>query len=246
MDVVLHYKNQQGPLQDLIAVAEKALEDFPCAPLPRFTPWYPTDSTLPLTPRKRPPVILPEEAERIEGGLCSSQPLVASQGYDCTVGLLEFCTRPGRARTLQRASSLQAGPTRCQDSASEGGRGFRRSWSVSVPGRMLGQEIHPLSGPLRGVVEGLGLHSLQRAKWVIEESNCSRVRLEHTWEALSRAMRRCMLPSCHANIQRDTGQIWVFCDIVYCEYIGHFLKEQLRLVGAINLVVHKHGTIFSM
>lgn len=247
MDVLLHYRRQNN-LPQLLEIAEKAIEKFPTRPLPRFKPWFPhSDSKPPLTPTTIPPVISPNEVARIEHVLFASQPLVASQSYDCTDGLQEFCTDLKRHRFSHRASSvhLEAAVLSEERTFNEA-REFKRSWSVSVPGRLLGENVQPFSKEFQQVLEGFQLHSLQRAKWVIEECNCKGMDLESVWTLLSRAMRHSKLPTCNANIQRDLGQIWIFCDILYCEYVANFLKQHFQLAGKLSLVVHKHGNIFSM
>lgn len=66
------------------------------------------------------------------------------------------------------------------------------------------------------------------------------------WRTLSRLARTSCLPSCNANIQRERGEIWVFCDVLHSEQVGRFLKEELRLSGRIDLSVRRLGNVFSM
>lgn len=66
------------------------------------------------------------------------------------------------------------------------------------------------------------------------------------WRTLSRSARTSCLPSCNANIQRERGEIWVFCDVLHSEQVGRFLKEELRLSGRIGLSVRRLGNVFSM
>uniref|UniRef100_A0A665VK12 Shieldin complex subunit 3 n=1 Tax=Echeneis naucrates TaxID=173247 RepID=A0A665VK12_ECHNA len=92
-----------------------------------------------------------------------------------------------------------------------------------------------------------GLHLRQRAKWVIGEDNCGMTQdMEQVWLTLSRLVRSAQLPTCNANIQREWAEIWVFCDVIYSEQVGWFLKDKLRLLGRISLSVHGAGNIFSM
>uniref|UniRef100_A0A8C9SHJ1 Zgc:101664 n=1 Tax=Scleropages formosus TaxID=113540 RepID=A0A8C9SHJ1_SCLFO len=155
-------------LSNLVNIAEKSLEEFPCRTIPPFTPWFPS------------------------------------------------------------------------------GRCAMRSWSVFKQGSAFNKTIHPFSGHFQKVVERFRLHSLQRAKWIIAELNCVTSSLEDVWTVLTRTMRQSKLPTCNANIQRDLAQIWVFCDVLYSEYVGHFLKREFKLTGQISLSVHKQGAVFSM
>ncbi|XP_061585760.1 shieldin complex subunit 3 [Cololabis saira] len=120
----------------------------------------------------------------------------------------------------------------------------RRSWSVSVQRGLPG----PASpSPSRSFGRVMSLHKLlplQRARWTIRDQNCRD--LEKVWRCLSRCVRGARLPTCNANIQRPLAEIWVFCDVVYAEQVGRFLKEELRLRGGIELSVQRRGSVFSM
>jgi hypothetical protein len=122
----------------------------------------------------------------------------------------------------------------------------RRSWSVSLPSNSCAEKIFPLSKKLQDSLKNLNLHSLYRARWIIEHTVCNNQTLEDIWIKLNHVIRHNELPSCNATIQRHLGQIWVFCDVMYCEYVGNLLKGKLALNGKINLFVHKYGVIFSM
>ncbi|KAM3842748.1 shieldin complex subunit 3 [Diretmus argenteus] len=123
----------------------------------------------------------------------------------------------------------------------------KRSWSVFPQKGVLVQNAQSMSKQFHRMVGNHKLHLRQRAKWVICQQNCGAPGdIEQVWRDLSRAVRRCRLPTCNANIQRDQAEIWVFCDVLYCESVGKYLKEELQLSGNIRLSVHKLGTIFSL
>lgn len=66
------------------------------------------------------------------------------------------------------------------------------------------------------------------------------------WRSVSRFIQTSQLPSCNANIQREQAEIWVFCDVLHSEQVGHFLKDKLQLYGKICLTVHRRGSILSI
>nr|XP_061804467.1 shieldin complex subunit 3 [Nerophis lumbriciformis] len=120
----------------------------------------------------------------------------------------------------------------------------KRSWNVlaSKGGR---QRMPSLSRRFYRTLSAHALHPHQRSKWVISQQNCGAARdIEQVWRALSRAAQRAGLPTCNANIQRERAEIWVFCDVMYSEQVGHFLKERLQLSGNIALSVHRLGDVF--
>ncbi|NXN87303.1 SHLD3 protein, partial [Bombycilla garrulus] len=121
-----------------------------------------------------------------------------------------------------------------------------KSWSVSLPSAKLKEKIHPLPQELQNNLERLKLHVFCRAKWIIEQSVCKNQNLEDIWIKLNRLIKQNELPSCNVTIQRSMGQIWIFCDILYCEYVRNILRENLSLTDKINLLVHKYGIIFSL
>ncbi|XP_066098314.1 shieldin complex subunit 3 [Saccopteryx bilineata] len=247
-EVILHYRPYESDPTQLLKIAEKAIQDFPTRPLSRFIPWFPHDGTkLPLKPKRLPPVISEEAAEYVKQYLTISEHDVKSQSYDCTVALLEF--RPNlKEKHLIRSHTLNEQTTSGNlDKESGGGKWHKkRSWSVSVPSRNCTENIFPLSKKLQDRLKALNLHSFYRARWTIENINCNNQTLEDIWAQLNRIIRHNELPSCNATIQRHLGQIWVFCDIMYCEYVGNLLKGKLTLTGKIHLFVHKYGVIFSI
>lgn len=248
-EVILHYRAYESDPTQLLKVAEKAIQDFPTHPLSRFIPWFPHDgSKLPLKPKRSPPVISEEAAEDVKQSLTISEHDVKSQSYDCTVALLEFQPNLKEKKHLLRSHTLnEQTASGNRDEQSEKGKPHKkRSWSVSLPSRNCTGDIFPLSKKLQDSVKALDLHLFYRARWTIDHTICNNQTLEDIWAKLNRIIRHNELPSCNATIQRHLGQIWVFCDVMYCEYVGNLLKGRLALTGKINLFVRKHGIIFSM
>ncbi|XP_054434399.1 shieldin complex subunit 3 [Pteronotus mesoamericanus] len=248
-EVILHYRPHESDPTQLLKNAEKAIQDFPTHPLLRFIPWFPYDeSKLPLKPKRSPPVISEEAAEDVKRYLTISEYDVKSQSYDCTVALLEFQPNLKEKQHLIRSHTLNEQTTSGNlDKQSEKGKWHKkRSWSVSLPSRNHTKNICPLSKKLQDSLKALNLHSFYRGRWTIEHAVCNNQTLEDIWVKLNQIIRHNELPSCNATIQRHLGQIWVFCDIMYCEYVGSLLKGRLAITGKINLFVHKYGVIFSM
>uniref|UniRef100_A0A674BQV3 Zgc:101664 n=1 Tax=Salmo trutta TaxID=8032 RepID=A0A674BQV3_SALTR len=125
-------------------------------------------------------------------------------------------------------------------------REVKRSWSVFSQRGLYIHNTLTFSKQFHKVVWKHGLHMRQRAKWVIDKLNFVTGDIEHTWRGLNRAIRNSMLPTCNANIQRDLTQICVFCDVLYCEYVGNYLKEEFQVTGQITLFVHRLGDIFTL
>lgn len=247
-EVILHYRPYEKDPTQLAEIAEKAIQDFPSHPLSRFIPWFPQDgSKLPLKPKRLPPVISGEAAENVRQYLTISEPSVKSQSYDCTLDLLEFQPSLKTQHLIQ--SHMLNEPNNSGNLDRDSGKGKqhrKRSWSVSLASKHCAENIFPLSKKLQARLKTLHLHSLHRGRWTLEYSVCNNQTLEDVWTKLNRLIRHNELPSCNATIQRQLGQIWVFCDMMYCEYVGSLLKERLSLIGKINLFVHKYGVIFSM
>lgn len=248
-EIILHYRAYESDPTQLLKIAEKAIQDFPTRPLSRFIPWFPHDgSKLPLKPKRSPPVISEEATEDVKQHLAISEYDVKSQSYDCTVALLEFQPNLKEKKHVIRSHTLNEQTTSGNlDKQSEKGEQHKqRSWSVSLPSKNCTEDIFPLSKKLQDSIKALGLHLFYRARWTIDQTVCNNQTLEDIWAKLNRIIRHNELPSCNATIQRHLGQIWVFCDILYCEYVGNLLKGRLALTGKINLFVRKHGIIFSM
>ncbi|XP_034379096.1 shieldin complex subunit 3 [Arvicanthis niloticus] len=247
-EVILHYRPYENDPRLLAKIAENVIQDFPIHPLSRFIPWFPhNESKLPLKPKKLPPVISEEAAENVKQYLDISEPSVKSQSYDCTVDLLEFQPSSEMQHFIQSHTlKEQTNSANLDKNSGKEKQLKKRSWSVSLASKHCPKKIFPLSRKLQATLKTLHLHSLHRARWTLEYSVCNNQTLEDIWTKLNHLIRHNELPSCNANIQRQLGQIWVFCDIKYCEYVGNLLKERLSLIGKINLFVHKYGVIFNM
>ncbi|XP_031301931.1 shieldin complex subunit 3 [Camelus dromedarius] len=247
-EVIIHYRPSERDPTQLPKIAEKAIQDFPTRPLSRFIPWFPHDESKLLKPRRSPPVISEEAAEDMRQYLTISEHDVKSQSYDCTVDLLEFQPNLTKKRHLIQSHTLseQTNPGNLDERTEKGRQHKRRSWSVSLPSSNCTENIFPLSKKLQDSLKALNLHSFYRARWIIEHTVCNNQSLEDIWAKLNRIIRHNELPSCNATIQRHLGEIWVFCDVMYCEYVGNLLKGRLALTGEISLFVNKYGVIFSM
>ncbi|NXN95204.1 SHLD3 protein, partial [Rhinopomastus cyanomelas] len=248
-EVVLHYRPHQRDLVKLQKIAEAAVKEFPIHQLPRFTPYFPNDVyKLPLKPKKQPPVISCEEAEELEKLSALSEYVTGSSDYDCTKNLLEFQPNMKRGQTLIQAQTTHRSISleNQAEPPPNGEQSLTRSWSISFPSPKLKEKILPLSQELQNKLERLKLHVFYRAKWTIEQSGCNNQNLEDLWIKLNRLIKQNELPSCNVTIQRSVGQIWVFCDILYCEYVRNILREKLSLTDKINLFVHKFGIILSL
>ncbi|KAM7391013.1 hypothetical protein PAMP_021731 [Pampus punctatissimus] len=214
-DVVLHYQpGSADGLATLLKRTQKLLEPFSCRPPPVFTPWFPATPghQLPIRPAKPAPVIT------------SSAQILASDSRPHTHTV--------EAVTERRHDCLHAP----RDVLTR--EGFTRSWSVFAQKGVLLQSSQSLSKHFHHMVSTHRLHLRQRAKWVIAQHNCGEAAdIEQVWRALSRSVRSSRLPTCNANIQRDRAEIWVFCDVLYSEQVGRFLKDELQLTGRISLSV---------
>ncbi|XP_040897622.1 shieldin complex subunit 3 [Toxotes jaculatrix] len=270
-DVVLHYQSGSADgLSSLLERTEKLLEPFPCRTPPAFAPWFPTttaDRRLPIRPAKPAPVItsssdvlisdnrphphttvtesLPKnKLQRPKAEKCYDAETTRSPPEKNPNHLLpaSLCQKPERRVTrLLPETQPQKDRDGCTHSP------IKRSWSVFTPRGVLLQSTQPLSKHFDHMVSVHGLHLQQRAKWVISEHNCGASQdVEQVWRTLTRSARSPRLPTCNANIQRDRAEIWVFCDVLYSEQVGRFLKEELQLSGRISLSVHRLGNIFSM
>ncbi|XP_007951051.1 shieldin complex subunit 3 [Orycteropus afer afer] len=246
-EVILHYRPYENDPTQLPKIVEKVIQDFPTRPLSRFIPWFPYDgSKLALKPERSPPVISEEAAEDVKRNLITLKHDVKSQSYDCTVDLLEFQPNLKIKKDLTRSHALdeRTSSGNLDKQSGKEKQHLQRSWSVSVSSNNCTKKIFPLSKKLQDSLKALNLHAFYRGRWTIEHTICDN--LEDIWAKLNRLIRHSELPSCNATIQRHLGQIWVFCDIMYCEYVGNLLKERLALTGKMNLFVHKCGVIFSM
>ncbi|XP_016846376.1 shieldin complex subunit 3 [Anolis carolinensis] len=246
MDVVLHYRPWQRDPALLQKIAEEALKEFPIRQLPSFIPWFPSDlCNLPLKPKTKPPVISVEEAEQLKQHHALLETVCGSLYYDCTEELKEFHPDTKAVQYLQTEQGKIKSSSLGKQSTSDK-QTFRRSWSVSLTNSELKDKILPLSIELQKTLQKLKLHVFYRAQWIIEPSILNNQTLEDVWTKLIRMIKHDELPSCNATVQRSKGQILIFCDILYCEYIASNLREKLNLSGKMNLYVHKYGIIHSL
>ncbi|XP_043545633.1 shieldin complex subunit 3 [Chiloscyllium plagiosum] len=249
MEVVVHYRPKHDCSSEVLKIAGKLLEDLPQKISQRFIPWFPNHmKSLPMKPQKCPPTISYEEAQRIKKYLVDVEFKAERQNYDCTEDLLEFSVNLQMKDHLNQVAAAEFVPEMtdllCGDTNEE--YKSERSWSVTRYSRMKGSNILAVSRRLQIIKEKFQLHSFQRAKWVIDQSNCSAQQLEEIWAKLSSVIKHGDLPGCNAKIHRHLGQIWVFCDLMCCEYVGNFIKQVLNLAGNISLLVHRHGLIYNL
>ncbi|XP_063151671.1 shieldin complex subunit 3 [Candoia aspera] len=247
MEMVLHYRAWEKDPAALQKLAEEALKKFPRRQLPVFIPWFPKNlCKLPVKPRKAPPVISVREVEQVKQYIAASETICSySLRYDCTEGLKEFQPNTKAGQTLQ----IEHGETdlgNLEKQSADGRYKLRRTWSVSLPNSKLKDSILPLSLELESTLKKLKLHAFYRAWWIIEPSICNNQVLEDIWINLSGMIKHNELPSCNATIQRCEGQILIFCDILYCEYVANNLRKKLNIKGKMNLLVHKYGIIHSL
>ncbi|XP_061528668.1 shieldin complex subunit 3 [Phycodurus eques] len=221
-DVVVHHHLEDSDgLSDLIATTEKLLEPFVCRPPPVFTPWFSYSSA------ERPPPIRPAKCAPVIKAADLKYLHEASKDGVCVSGT---------------SNSLSSDKKRIAVTAVA----VKRSWNV-LAAKGVHQPSPSLSKRFHHTLSVHALHPHQRSKWVINQHNCGAAGdIEKVWQALSRATRRGGLPTCNANIQRERAEIWVFCDVAYCEQVGLFLKGRLQLLGSIRLHVHKLGDILSL
>ncbi|KAG9270663.1 hypothetical protein AMEX_G15638 [Astyanax mexicanus] len=241
MDVCLHYKDNQENQHDLMLITQRNLEDFPSRVLKKFTPWFPSgaDKSLPIKPKKAPPVISPKHLKSARCCLQREEFVVLS----CCPDDEQF--EEARKRKFATSSEGIDGEWNNAQLENESKK-FRRSWSVFSHKTKTAESVQPFSRQFHMAIQTFGLHHHQRAKWIICELNCAPNSIEEVWSRLSHAIKHSRLPTCNANLQRSLAQIWVYSDVFYCEYIGHFLRHKLQLSGEINLAVHKLGNIFKL
>ncbi|TRZ03239.1 hypothetical protein DNTS_028986, partial [Danionella cerebrum] len=124
---------------------------------------------------------------------------------------------------------------------------FRCSWCAFMGRKAhLSDSTPSFSQPFRGIIEKHSLVLHQRVRWVVCEGNCGSGDMEKLWLGVNRAIRHHRLPTCNANFQRDLAEIWLYCDLLYCETIGNFLKQEFQLAGHITLNIHKLGDVMRL
>lgn len=240
MDVCLHYTDDQDSTTDLVSISEKALEDFPCRVLPIFTPWFPsgTEKSFPIKPKKPPPLISFNQHKRSE--FSPYQPEFVFSARHCA-------DDQEKSEDKRKLRSIPASANEHSKADFENvAKKCKRSWSVFPPKTKTPPRTQNISGQFYRTIQRYGLDLHQRAKWIISEPNCAPQSIEEVWTKLSHDIKYARLPTCNANYQSNLKQIWVYCDILYCEYIGHFLREHFRLSGELTLAVHKLGDIFKL
>lgn len=242
MDVCLHYKSDQDTLGDLVSISEKALENRPRRAFPVFTPWFPsgTEISAPIKPKKPPPVILSNQEYSSE--FSPQQPKCAfSSGRSTNVQEKHLATSKRKLRST--STPVDEHTRRDFENVAKKGK---RSWSVFPPKTKPPQRTQYISRQFHKTIQRYGLALHQRAKWIISELNCAHRSIEEVWSKLSHAVNHAKLPTCNANYQRKLTQIWVYCDISHCEYIGNFLREHFQLSGELTLSIHNLGDIFKL
>ncbi|XP_056320198.1 shieldin complex subunit 3 [Danio aesculapii] len=151
--------------------------------------------------------------------------------------------RPHRpAPLIPHEEPLRQGETQSRSRAEE--QKFQRTWCVIQDRNAPLQTTQSFSRLFRMTIEKHKLHLRQRVRWALSERNCAG--LEDLWVGINRAVRHSRMPTCNANFQRALAQIWLYCDVLYCEYIGNFLKQEFQLSGQITLSVHKLGDIIKL
>lgn len=237
MDVCLHYKSDEDKSTDLVSITEKALEDFPRRVLPIFTPWFPsgTETSCPIRPKKDPPVISINQQK-------SSEFFPQHPEFDAPASR---CTHDD---TNKRKSLSIPAPAneRTKPEFENVAKKCKRSWCVFPPKTKTPPRTQHISGQFHKTVQRYGLDLHQRAKWIISELNCAPQSIEEVWAKLSHAIKHSRIPTCNANYQRNLIEIWVYCDISYCEFLGNFLREHFQLSGELTLAVHKLGNIYKL
>ncbi|XP_039509093.1 shieldin complex subunit 3 isoform X3 [Pimephales promelas] len=262
-------------LRDVVLLTQRVLQDFPNTILPEFKPWFPSasDSRKPIRPRKPPPLISSSEiiTHQIPNEIPNKIPhqipneIPHQIPNEITHQILNEIPHqipneipheiphqiPNEIphqipNEITHQIPREASDSRSQSKPVPDPQRFERSWCVishrSAPLRI----PRSFSRPFRRIIEDHGLDLRQRVKWVVCERNCGSRDMEDLWRDLIRAVRRSRMPSCNANFQRALAQIWLYCDVRYCEDIGDFLKQEFQLCGKITLTVHKLGELIKL
>ncbi|KAG9488189.1 hypothetical protein GDO78_007795 [Eleutherodactylus coqui] len=250
MEVILHCRPTQNNSDDLQKIAAGSLEEFPLRLLPKFVPWFPYHlPTLTLKPQKCPPSISRNLSSEVDYNSFDPLNVEPSLCCDPTPNLLEFKANTSSDDDMQVVSAEQdrvvyeasnISETVCKEKM------FLRSWSVCTQRTGNKDLVIPPSPDLKYILDRLKLNLFHRGRWTILPSVCGDLSLEEVWDKLTRMIKHGVLPSCNATMQRDIGEIWIFCDLRYCEHVGQLVRSKLRLAGKINLFVHKHGVVLSV
>lgn len=253
-DVVLHYRpGSTQNLSALIETTERLLAPFPCRPPQVFTPWFPSidDQHLPLRPARPAPIILsaPDQdyltENRDQTGPSGTEVV---QKHVHTENKTENRTSPeadkhGAPLRDKEVLCVPETPADAVPVRSTFQSPVKRRWTVFKQKKDQ-RQVQPMSQCFHHTVSRLRLQPQQRVKWLIDRDNCRDV--EQVWRVLTRSGLGCSLPTCNAHIDRERAQVWIYCDVLYSEQVGLFLKRELRLTGSISLSVHKLGNIYSL
>ncbi|XP_055024808.2 shieldin complex subunit 3 [Misgurnus anguillicaudatus] len=228
-DASVYYFSDDLEVRDVVLITHRVLQEFPSRNLPEFKPWYPStssDAIRTIRPKKSAPIISSEDLHNITNCL---------QEHHNT-------SDTSRAADTHRVKSLTASDS--TDEFNNKPEEFKRSWCVirerTTPVIKTSQSFSRLFSK---IIDKHRLHLHQRVKWIVCELNCVTFTVDEVWFQLNRAIRHSRLPTCNANFQRALAQIWIYCDVSYCEFIGNFLKDEFQLSGRITLTVHKLGDI---
>ncbi|XP_069821005.1 shieldin complex subunit 3 [Dendropsophus ebraccatus] len=250
MEVILHYRPEHNNC-DVQNIAAGSLEEFPLRPLPKFDPWFPDHlPTFTLKPQKCPPFIPVDVSSKVDYKPFDTVTVDLVRRFDPTPDLLEFKANTSSDDDDKQAVSTEpeSGVCDAPDTSETLSKQntYVRSWSVCTQRVGSKVPIVPPSPELKRVLDRLQLNPFHRGRWTILPSVCGDRSLEEIWDILTRLTRHNVLPSCNATMQRDVGEIWLFCDLRYCEHIGKIVRTKLKLSGKMDLFVHKHGVILSM
>ncbi len=220
----------------------------------RSKPWFPSasDPHKPIKPLKPAPLISSEDLQsvslRLEDASDRTKPIESeAKRSKPWFPSASDPHKPLKPAPLISSEDLQSVSLRLEDpDRTKPVERSKRSWCV-ITDRSAPLEItRSFSRLFLKTVEKHGLHLRQRVKWVVCERNCGARSMEELWLDLNRAIRRSRMPTCNANYQRALPQIWLYCDVFYCEYIGNVLKQEFQLSGQITLTAHKLGDIVQL
>ncbi|KAM8961110.1 shieldin complex subunit 3 [Pelodytes ibericus] len=250
MEVVVHHRPSQNQQEELHRIAAGALEEFPVRPMPVFSPWFPCYlPSCALKPQICPPYIAQEDMLQANTHTVNTELLDSIKSYDHTLHLMDFQPNVGLKHEADKQTEelIGQGEASYDKQAVEPSKPvFTRSWSVCSPKGIQKKTLLPLSNVLKNILSRLELYPFHRGWWTIAPSMCGGLSLDEAWVKLNRVIKNHFIPSCNATMRREIHEIWVFCDLQYCEHAGTLLKEELKLTGRMDLCVRKHGVIFCL
>nr|DBA23533.1 TPA: hypothetical protein GDO54_014441 [Pyxicephalus adspersus] len=249
MEVILHYRPSENTPGNAHKLCVGSLEEFPARRLPKFAPWFPhCIRSFTLKPQRCPPPVPSDFSSKADHSPFDPLHVETFLYFDSTPSLLEFNTNVYAEHNKETESYKDKDihcPATVNENISDISAQFR-TWSICThKAKKKDTDLSP-SEELKAVLEKRNLNIYYRGRWIVVPSVCGTRTLEDVWRKLSRLLRDKVLPSCNATIQRDINEIWIFCDLRYCEHIGALVKSELQLSGKMDLCVHKHGTIFSL